>query len=146
MRRSSPALVVLLALAACHSRSVDLSSKGVKEESLKVKLLDEYAMGPTTPLEAEFHIVYRDNSSGLVPGSDDYDITAAVKVPPEVVPRWADGCERARLEARPQWTKDLVGDAKEWRGSEAPDTFRCGHEERIVHVKEGIIFRHLVSR
>ena len=148
MRRAVCAALAVAALAECKSgtRSTDTRSSQLTDPKLKVKFLDEYAMGPTTPLQAEFHVVYHDNSGGLVPGSDDYEITAAIRVPPDAVPKWADGCERARLDARPQWAKDLVGDKKEWLATAAPDTFRCGHEERIIHVKDGIIFRRLSSQ
>ena len=139
---------VLLLLTACkdNGRSTDTRSSTLENARLRVKFLDEYAMGPTTPLDAEFHLVYHDNSGGIIPGSDDYDIRAVVKVPPDAVSKWADGCQGARIEARPQWAKDLVGDRKEWQATAAPDTLRCGREERIIFVHDGIIFRHLVSQ
>ena len=137
---------VVLALAACKSngRSTDTRSDALPDEKSRVKFLDDYAMGPTAPEEARFHVVYHDNSGGLVPGGDDYQIAAAVKVPRDAVSKWADGCTPA-----PAQDLDWVADLKlgsEWRGSAKPDTYRCmAGEERLIFVKDGIIYRHLVS-
>ena len=137
--------MVLLAVAGCkgNGKSTDTRSSMLKDPALKVKFLDEYAMGPTTPLAAEFHIVYHDNSGGLIPGSDDYEIIAAVKVKPDDVSRWSEGCESIRTDPRPSWAKELVEGLPEFATHSPPDTVRCGREERLIHVKDAVIFRHL---
>jgi hypothetical protein len=140
-------LFLLLALAACKGkgRSTDTYSSSIPDEKTKVKFLDDYAMGPTTPEKTEFHVVYHDNSGGLIPGSDDYVISAAVKVPKDDVSKWAGGCS-AGLVQDLDWVADLKL-STDWKPAEKPDTYHCmGGEERLIFVKDGVIYRHLVSR
>ena len=140
-------LALLLLVLGCrgNGRSTDTRSSALTDPVLKVKFLDEYAQGPTMPLAAEFHIVYHDNSGGLLAGPDDYDIAAVIRVRVDDVPRWSTGCIGARLEARPKWASELVDGVPGWEVKTPPDIVRCGREVRIIHVKEGVIFRHIAT-
>jgi len=44
--------------------------------------------------DAEYHIIYCDNSGGLVPGPSDWDIRVALKVDPEDILLWTDGMKK----------------------------------------------------
>lgn len=138
------ALIVFLSACDEKTRSTDTRSKSIAKASARVAFLCDYLMCPSTPEDAAFHVVYRDNSHGLVPGSDDAVIHAVVKVKAEDVARWSMGCERTRVEARPPWLDDVLAGTG-WAPKTLPDTLRCGREERVVHVKEGLIIRSLVA-
>ena len=142
------ALLALLLWVGCKtssSRTTDTFSASIISKELKLRFLRDYLGGPSEPQDVEFHIVFRDNSDGCVPGSDDYDVQVVERVKPDEVSLWADGCVRSRLEARPTWVGPLVKDKKGWAVKEQPDTFRCGHEERVIHVHEGVIYRRLTT-
>jgi hypothetical protein len=125
------------------TRTTDTYSRSLESKSLKLKFLSDYLGSPTEPLDAEYHLVFHDNAQGCVPGSDDYDLQAVVKVRPEDVPAWALGCVRRRLEATPDWVAPLVKGKKGFEVSAQPDSFRCGPEERVIHVHEGVIYRRV---
>ena len=142
------ALLALLLWVGCKTssdRTTDTFSASIASKELKVHFLRDYLGGPSEPEDLEFHIVFRDNSDGCVPGSDDYDLQVVERVKPDLVPRWADGCVRTRLEARPPWVGPLVKGKNGWDVKEQPDSFRCGREERVIHVHEGIIYRRLTT-
>ena len=141
------AVVALLLLQGCKSgsRTTDTYSRKIKSKELKLAFLKDYLGSPTEPQDVEFHVVVHDNSGGLLAGPSDSDIQAAVKVKPDHVAKWAEGCTGARLEVRPAWVDGLISGKDGWDVSSQPDTYRCGREERVIHVHEGVIFRHLTT-
>lgn len=127
-------------------RSTDTWSKDLAGPAHRLAFLKDYAQGPTEPLDAEFHLVFHDNSQGLLAGPSDYAFDVALKVRPDDVSRWAEGCTPARLDPKPAWAAALLADKAGWAVATLPDTLRCGSEERLLFVKEAIIFRHASSR
>lgn len=140
-------LVLVLAVAGCKSgtRTTDTRSSSISSKPLKMAFFKDYLGSPTEPLDVEFHVLVHDNSGGLLSGTSDSDIRAAVKVKEDHVSKWAEGCTAARLEARPSWADALVSGRDGWDVSSVPDTYRCGREERVIHVHEGIIFRRVTT-
>ena len=140
-------VVAALVLLGCKSgtRTTDTNSRSLKSRELKIAFLKDYMASPTEVQDAEFHIVVHDNSGGLLAGPSDSDFKAAVKVKPDKVPKWAEGCEAARLEVRPSWVDPLLSGKDGWDVRGQPDTYRCGREERVIHVHEGVIFRRLTT-
>ena len=132
-----------LVLLGCKSdsRTTDTKSAGIKSRELRIAFLKDYFASPTEPLDAEFHLVFQDNSGGMIPGPSDSDFQVAVRVPPDAVAQWAMGCEAARLDVRPAWVGPMLKGKKGWEVKSQPDTYRCGREERVIHVREGVIFR-----
>lgn len=144
IRRAALTFFVLwVGCKTSSSRTTDTYSESISSRALKVRFLKDYLGGPTEPEDVEFHIVFHDNAGGCVPGSDDYDLQVVEKVRPDEVAKWADGCVRTRLEARPSWVAPMLTGKKGWEVKEQPDTFRCGREERVIHVHEGVIYRRL---
>jgi hypothetical protein len=141
------ALLGLVGLLGCKSenKSIDTRSSGIKSRELRIAFLKDYLSSPTEPLDVEFHLVLHDNSGGLISGPNDFDFRVAVKVTADAVARWAMGCEAARLDVRPEWVEAMLKGKKGWEVSSQPDTYRCGREQRVIHVHEGVIFRHVVS-
>ena len=140
------ALLVWVGCRTSSTRTTDTRSSSIDSKALKLAFLRDYLGGPSEPDDAEFHLVFHDNSDGCVPGSDAYDMKVVLKVKPDQVPKWAEGCERYRLEAWPPWAEPLLRGKKGWEVSAQPDTFRCGREERVIHVHEGVIFRRINTR
>ena len=145
--RARWALLLLLG-AACKTsgtRTTDTRSSALKSKALKLAFLKDYLGSPTEPQDVEFHVVFQDHSGALFPTADEYELQAGVKVPPDQVPRWAMGCTAARLEVRPAWVGPLLEGKTGFEVKSQPDTFRCGREERVIHVHEGVILRQLKS-
>lgn len=143
----SAVVLVLVVLCGCKSssRTVDVKSKTLKDKALKLAMVKDYAQGPTVPLETEFHLVHHDNSGGMIPGPDDFTYHIVVKVKPDDVAQWARGCERVQLPVRPSWADSVLMGNPEFAVNTKPDTVRCGREERVIHVKEGVIFRSITT-
>ncbi|MEP6296930.1 MAG: hypothetical protein ABJ382_06365, partial [Ilumatobacter sp.] len=63
--------------------TTDTTSASISGESEQIDFLDRYVTLPTPVSETEFHIVYQDNSRGVVPGPSDWTIEFAVRVDPD---------------------------------------------------------------
>lgn len=73
------------------NKTTDTWSSEFASRDEKLAFLAEYLIMPSEVLDAEYHIVYYDNSTGLIPGPSDWDVRAALKVKPEDIPLWTDG-------------------------------------------------------
>lgn len=77
-----------------HSYSTDSWSTSFPDREEKLGFLEEYLVLPSEVRDAEYHIVYQDNSGGLVPGPSDWDIRAALRVEQEDMALWTEGMNR----------------------------------------------------
>lgn len=145
------AVVVLLVAASCTctetTRTTDTSSKTLGSAAARTAFLCAYALCPTVPKDAAFHVVFHDNSRGLISGPSDGETQAVVKIDPDQVELWTRGCEPRVLEARPQWAKPMLAERPEWALKSPPDAYACGEDEaRLIHVKEGFVIWRVVAR
>src|SRR5207302_748797 len=86
------ALALCLLVAGCkedRGRSTDTRSANIQSKELKLAFLKDYVGGPTPPLDAEFHLVFHDNSGGLLAGPSDYEYQLVIRVKPDDVFKWA---------------------------------------------------------
>lgn len=137
-------LVCALALTACSekNRSTDTRSTSLGSAKERASFLCAYALCASPVKDAAFHVVFHDNAGSLLAGPDDADIRAVVVVAPDDLEKWTRSCTPARVEARPAWLKEIVTDAR-LLPKTAPDGYRCGNETRAIHVKDGLVVRHV---
>jgi hypothetical protein len=140
--------VALCLLAACNekSRSTDTRSATLPTAKQRVGFLCAYALCPSPAKDAAFHVVFRDNSRGLIPGPDDADVRAVLQVEKDELEKWSRGCVPAVVEGRPPWLSELVQGTRGFEPTSAPDGFRCGAELRAVHVRDGLVVRSISTR
>lgn len=122
-------------LLACEERAVAPATAGsaaLRTAGERVAQLCDVTLCPTRPLDAAF-LADGDGAGGLV---------AVVKVPPDDVSQWSRGCTSARFDVRPRWSLPLLAE-RGWKVAAAPDPWRCGPEERLIHVKEGVVVRRV---
>jgi hypothetical protein len=75
-------------------RSTDTWSSAFEGKDEKLAFLSCYLVSFSEILDAEYHIVYYDNSTGRLPAPSDWDIRVALKIRPEDAALWMDGYER----------------------------------------------------
>ena len=75
-------------------RTTNTWSSSFRSREEKLAFLCGYMTMPSEVIDAEYHIVYHDNSGGLIPGPSDWDIRVVLKVAPEDTYRWTDGMKR----------------------------------------------------
>jgi len=133
-------LVVALLLAGCaeKSRTTDTRSTSLPTAKERVAFFCDYVLCPTRPDDAAFHLVYQDNSRGLVPGPDDATIHAVLKVPVADIAQWSKSCVPGGADARPPWLAEVLKGTG-WVPKTAPDFVRCGNQLRVIHVKDGLV-------
>ncbi len=138
------ALVAVLSLAGCNekSRSTDTRSTTLKTARERTGFLCAYALCASPVKDSAFHVVFHDNSGGLLAGPDDSDIRAIVSVDKDDLEKWTRSCVPARVEARPEWLNEIAKGTTLVPTS-APDGYRCGNELRAIHVKDGLVVRRI---
>jgi hypothetical protein len=161
-RRCSAAVLVMASLAAicgCRaSRTTDTRSRQLSSNQEKVEFLARY-LALKSPVEAtEFHVVYHDNSGGLVPGPSDGDIEAVLKVQPQYVRLWVSGMRRVEASTSGQvvgsgrkeleWGYGLLPEAGAWQVSSEPVVYGSGDGSTTVAAfeAEGIVMVRVLQR
>ena len=141
------ALIAVLSLAGCNerSRSTDTRSTTLKTAKERTGFLCAYALCASPVKDAAFHVVFHDNSGSLLSGPDDADIRAVLLVDKDDLEKWTRSCTPARVEARPDWLEEITKGTTLVPKS-APDGYRCGAEQRAIHVKDGLIVRRVLTQ
>lgn len=130
-----PWVLVLLALSGCPKPGGDVHrSTTLTTAKDRVAFLCDYAICPSIPEDAAFHIY---------PGEEGTIVHAVVKVEINDVHRWSMGCDNLTVEQRPKWLNEVMGPTG-WKLKTIPDTWRCAGEKRVIHVKEAIVIRALL--
>lgn len=127
-------LLALCTLVGCSKRTEEHRSTSLTSAKERAAFLCDFALCPTMPLDAAFHIY---------PGEQGTVVHALVKIDPRDVPRWSMGCDDFNVEVKPPWVNEVIGPTG-WKLVTAPDAMRCGTEKRVIHVKEGIVIRALL--
>lgn len=132
-------VALVFACSGQKSKTTNTDSTSLKDREQKLAFLRKYMSHMEGVLDAEYHIVYHDNSAGAVPGPSDYSITVALLVEPDSLVRWLDKCVG----------KDTLVDIGRWRaampGFDWPVTgtpFVCYPEpgvEKVVYQQDGIV-------
>jgi hypothetical protein len=85
--------LVFLAAACSGSPTADLTtdtkSTALVTEAEQIQFLSQYVTLKSAVTATEFHIIYHDNSGGLLPGPSDWNIQAVMQV--EDVAPWIEG-------------------------------------------------------
>jgi hypothetical protein len=134
--------VALLSACTEKSRSTDTKSTSLSTAKERAAFLCAYALCASPVKDAAFHVVFHDNSGGLLAGPDDSDIRAVVSVEKDDLEKWTRSCTPARVEARPEWLSEIAKGTTLLPKS-APDGYRCGAELRAIHVKDGLVVRRV---
>ena len=107
------------------SRTTDTWSSYFENKDEKLAFLSEYLVMHSEVLDAEYHVVYHDNSGGLIPGPSDWDIKVALKVAPERIPLWTDGLNKLiRGQINAEMWDELKSDRFTWFEPEAYEYWR----------------------
>lgn len=132
-------LIVTLALRSAgtvgqeENKSTDTWSAGFSSSEERLAFLAEYLITPGEVLDAEYHIVYHDNSTGLIPGPSDWDVRVALKINPDDIELWLDGFASISPEEIDLTLWDgLSSDSISWDGKNAEYYRREGEFSYLV--------------
>lgn len=86
----------ILTCGCSNSKTTDTESSVFKTKQEKIKFLKRYLSVDRTYKELDFHIIYRDNSTGFIPGPSDWDICLVAKVPQVELELWIKGFKKVK--------------------------------------------------
>ena len=124
-----------------RTRSTETRSADFRTDAEKLAFLDQYLVFHSAVEATEFFIVYRDNSTGLVPGPSDWDIRAVLKLDRADVPRWTGGMQQVAADSVDlSWGYALLSDEPRWQISSQPAVYRSPGAILAVFEPEGVVF------
>jgi hypothetical protein len=129
---------------ANRSMSTNTHSKQFATNADKIQFLKRYLSLPTAVEAAEFHVVYQDNSGGIIPGPSDWDIQAALKVAPQDLSAWTKNINRTSQKQDLAWGYSLAQE-RGWKLQSAPKVYTAPGEIVAIFEKEGFIFKRLTT-
>jgi len=137
-------LLILLVGYSCLSddRSINIYSYEIESQKEKLQQLKTYLTKDSGLLDAEYHIVFHDNSTGFVPGPSDHHITLALKIESDSLDAWINN----NLDSTSQsislefWT-DLNLEPNKWELNSKPEVFISKNKKllKMVYRNEAII-------
>lgn len=85
---------VFVVFVSCSNdnKTTDTHSKTLGNTQDKILFLKKYFQLRTEVEDTEFHLVYQDNSTGLLAGPSDWSYAIALKVHPDSIDKWELGC------------------------------------------------------
>ena len=147
-------LCLAMSWSCRRSLTTDTHSSQLSSDREKVECLAKYLAFKSAVEAAEFHVVYHDNSTGLVAGPSDGEIEAVLKVRRADVQRWVSGMQRhevsgAKRSVREElaWGYTLLPESTRWRVSSEPAVFTSGKGSTTVAAfeSEGIVMTRVVQ-
>jgi hypothetical protein len=125
-------------------RTTDTWSSSFDNKEEKLNFLGEYITLFSEVLDAEYHIVYHDNSNGLVIGPSDWDIRVVLKVALEDIELWTDGMKKlSPKQIDAELWNDLKSERFTWRKSESAEYWKCPDSNiyLVVYPESGILLK-----
>ena len=126
------------------NKTTDTWSTEFYSQKDKIVFLAEYLIMPSEVLDAEYHIVYYDNSGGVIPGPSDWDVRVALKIQPNDLPLWLDGFVSApEKDINLSWWDELSSANFEW-GNDGAEYYRrsdVSFSYLVVFPEAGVILK-----
>ena len=148
-------IFMLVFLSSCSFNGANLSSEelttdtwsaGIANHEDKIKFMEKYIKCPTEVLDAEYHIVFQDNSKGLVPGPSDWRIAAAIRVHGSDIDKWISDMEEVSENQIDQtWWAGLA--IQNWDINNSVSYYKRPNEQSYlaVYPKQGILLKYFYT-
>jgi hypothetical protein len=127
-----------------RSMSTDTHSKQFATDADKIRFLKRYLSLPTAVEAAEFHVVYHDNSGGLIPGPSDWDMQVVLKVAPQDLSAWTHNVKATSQKQDLEWGYSLARQ-RDWKLQSKPKVYTGSGKIVAVFEKERVIFKQLIT-
>ena len=140
----------LTALAVVRGKSkvmpTDTRSASLHGDRAKIEFLKRYLVLPSAVEATEFHIVFRENNKGLMPGPSDFDIRAVVKVPPDEVGLWSKDMGSPKPSFDVAWAYELLPKEDRWSIQSTPTYYERDRVQVVTFGPEGIVLKRVWSQ
>lgn len=140
----------LTALAVVRGKSkvmpTDTRSASLHGDQARIDFLKRYLVLPSEIQATEFHIVFHENNKGMMPGPSDFDIRAAVKVPPDKLGLWIKDMGSPSSPFDVAWAYELLPKEDRWSIHSTPTYYERDRVQIVTFEPEGIVFKRVWSQ
>lgn len=126
--------------------STDTWSTDIKDHDEKIQFLNKYVKCPTEVLDTEYHIIFQDNSKGLVPGPSYWKVTAAIKINTNDIDEWTSDMEEVTKEQIDKnWWSEL--NINDWSLNDSAAYYKRPNERSylVVYNEKGILLKYFYT-
>ena len=132
------------------SLSTDTWSSAFRSVEEKLLFLAKYMEMPSEVQDAEYHIVYHDNSGGMIPGPSDWDIRVALVIEPDNIYLWTDGMKKlvpGQIDVNDIWD-ELKTESITWQDNELVEYWKRPDFPvyLVVFPESGILLKMMSTR
>ena len=131
--------IVCLSLIGCGSKgkTTKTVSSAFSTKQEKIQFLEQYVKFKRSYTKLDFNIDYQDNSTGLVPGPSDWDISIVASVPSSELNEWITGLSKLEETPDKTWLKKIPTEIDysgitEWYKLEANSVVGINRNSNIV--------------
>ncbi|WP_340202119.1 hypothetical protein [Ascidiimonas sp. W6] len=133
--------VIITNSCQSENRTTDTYSYEFDSKTEKLQFLKEYLKKDAGLVDANYHIWYQDNGTGMLPAPSDYKIKVALKIEADSLDSWIKNLKPTFQEISLSHWKDLKLDSSKWSLKETPEFYVSESltEIKILYRKEHII-------
>jgi len=102
-------------LISCEENlTTNTFSKDFSSHKEKIAFLKKYFTSDNKIADAEYHINFHDNSTGMIAGPSDWDMDIAVKINPKNLTKWISKCRKGNESDLSKWN-DILPNTNDWK-------------------------------
>lgn len=136
--------LIFLSVISCFSenRSVDIYSYKIDDITQRKSTLLKYIPAKDSGfIDCAYHIWFKDNEQGMIPGPSDFLVKYAMKIPPDSLDKWIIYLEPLSGEININRWKELQLNPKKWALSSEPELYHTSlkTEIKLLFREENII-------
>jgi len=136
--------------------TTDTWSTELENHDEKIQFLKEYVECPSEVLDAEYHIIFQDNSKGFVPGPSYWTVSAAIKINNSDIDEWTSDMEEVSKEQiDTNWWSNLnitdwnISDwnINDWILNDSTACYKRPNESSylVVYDEQGILLKYFYT-
>ena len=150
-------ILLILLLTGCSSNATpsfttrgepdlttDTWSSTFDNKEDKLDFLEKYITLFSEVQDTEYHIIYHDNSGGMIPGPSDWDIRVALKIAPEDIMLWTDGMKKLISDQIDlDWWGELNSEQFIWKERDRPEFWKRPDSNAylVVYPENGVLLK-----
>lgn len=141
IRKYNLVFLTILIFSCRENISTDVYSYRIDDKIEKIETLKKYIKKESGIIDAEYHILYQDLGTGIIPSPSDYNIKLALKIQPDSLNSWTNSLIPSSKKISIDLWDELKLDRNFWKLESEPELYLSSSESvvKLLFRKENII-------